>query len=240
LSIFLVLPILGVLQHNLAYFAHDGAHFSIFPQSHNVNNFIAQWILFAPFLVDLKSYRKWHNKHHAYIGTEKDPEYELKMLAPKKYAPPAINSIKKIYILDSLGMGAREVILFLKIISDKKAYISIILRYLIVWGTLFGIGILSGLYSPGILISMWTISVFTTFWASLRLRTFYEHYNLDNLSGNKNQNHLTYVGPIPMIVKILTVWWAPYHWHHHKNPAISCFDLHNIKLDMNDKSSLAS
>ncbi len=91
LSIFLVLPILGVLQHNLAYFAHDGAHFSIFPQSHNVNNFIAQWILFAPFLVDLKSYRKWHNKHHAYIGTEKDPEYELKMLAPKKYAPPAIN-----------------------------------------------------------------------------------------------------------------------------------------------------
>ncbi len=65
--------LIGTRQHALAVLGHEIAHKTV-----NVSDRIGNYFTFWTLGLSLESYRYWHMQHHAFLGTEKDPEMEVK------------------------------------------------------------------------------------------------------------------------------------------------------------------
>jgi fatty acid desaturase len=76
LSVLAALCVIGGRQLGLAVLMHEAAHASLF-RSRALNEWVGQWLCAYPIWADLRPYRRYHLKHHAYNWTDKDPDLDL-------------------------------------------------------------------------------------------------------------------------------------------------------------------
>ncbi len=86
-TIVLALAVIGARQLGLAVLMHEASHRSLF---HNrvVNDFVGQWLCAYPVWSDLEGYRRVHLQHHAWTGTDKDPD--LGLITPFPITPASL------------------------------------------------------------------------------------------------------------------------------------------------------
>ena len=72
----LAVVILGGRQLALAILMHEAAHRTLF-RTRLLNDVLADWLCARPIWGDVARYRKHHVTHHAFTGTERDPDLSL-------------------------------------------------------------------------------------------------------------------------------------------------------------------
>lgn len=76
LSVVVALFVIGARQLGCAVMMHEAAHGTLF-RSRRLNEWVGQWLCAYPVWADLKPYRRYHLKHHAYNWTDRDPDLDL-------------------------------------------------------------------------------------------------------------------------------------------------------------------
>jgi fatty acid desaturase len=76
LTIVLALFVIGTRQLGMAVVMHEAAHRTLFARR-RLNDWAGSWLAAYPIWTDPGPYRTYHLKHHAYTGTEKDPDLGL-------------------------------------------------------------------------------------------------------------------------------------------------------------------
>lgn len=75
-TVLLSLVLLGSRQLGLAILMHEASHHSLFA-SRPLNNFFGSWFAGYPIWTDLFRYREHHMRHHAFTGSDRDPDMAL-------------------------------------------------------------------------------------------------------------------------------------------------------------------
>lgn len=96
----LALVVLGSRQLALAVLTHECAHYSLFA-TRRVHDPIGRWLCAAPIWTDVHRYRVHHHQHHAFTGTERDPDMGLVTPFPTTRA-----SLARKFARDLLGLTA--------------------------------------------------------------------------------------------------------------------------------------
>lgn len=68
---FLVIVLVGIQQHALSLWLHEGSHWLFFKDK-NINDRVTSLLLALPLFVDLNTYRQRHFIHHRSLGTPND------------------------------------------------------------------------------------------------------------------------------------------------------------------------
>jgi fatty acid desaturase len=76
LTIVLAIVVIGARQLGFAVIMHEAAHGTLF-RDKKLNDRVGQWLAAYPIWADLKPYRRYHLKHHAYNWTKQDPDLDL-------------------------------------------------------------------------------------------------------------------------------------------------------------------
>jgi len=76
LTVLLAIVLIGARQLGFAVLMHEAAHQTLF-RDRVLNDWVGNWLCAFPIWADLRPYRRYHLKHHAYNWTEKDPDLDL-------------------------------------------------------------------------------------------------------------------------------------------------------------------
>jgi fatty acid desaturase len=76
LTVILALALIGARQLGFAVMMHEASHQALFA-NRALNDWVGNWICAFPIWADLRPYRRYHLKHHAYNWTDKDPDLDL-------------------------------------------------------------------------------------------------------------------------------------------------------------------
>jgi fatty acid desaturase len=76
LTFLLAVAVIGGRQLALAIAMHEAAHRSLF-RTRVLNDVAADWLCARPIWNDVARYRRHHLEHHAYAGTDRDPDVSL-------------------------------------------------------------------------------------------------------------------------------------------------------------------
>lgn len=202
--------VIGSRQHALAVLGHEGAHRSICANP-RLNDFLGA-LAFLPLGGCLVSYRAWHARHHAYTGTERDPEYRL-VLKAKKFALPMtwqrVIGQCAFVLIGGGAAGVYEVITETGPRTIKEAIPPAVFMTLSVAGL-----VCAGLWWVP---AVWFACLCTTFWLCFHLRILTEH-----LGANGGTHALN----APLWMRALThphnIWR---HAAHHADPSIPYYHL---------------
>jgi len=212
----LAIILIGTRQHGIAVLGHDGAHGTICRPKW-LNDIFAH-VAFLPFGIDLARYRAFHFAHHRFVGTDLDPEQELKAQAAPAWDMPA--SSRHILLLSAKDFlvwpALRELVPFMALASSPMAFLAGLGFWAIVTLTLG--------YWP---VLLWYTALTTSFWASNRLRIWTEHQGTDD-------THC-----------VSATWWQrflflPHNigWHceHHARPDLAFYQLPLLREKMRTKA----
>lgn len=97
----LAVIVIGTIQHALINLQHEAFHYLCF-RSRRVNDFIASW--FYSYAIGIPYYfnQTKHRGHHAYFGTEKDPDRETYINAGKFPGSGCVLYLTKVLLGGSL------------------------------------------------------------------------------------------------------------------------------------------
>ena len=90
--------LIGSRQHGLSILTHDAAHGILF-NNKTLNEFVGTYLLGAPYGGDMKTYRKYHLKHHRFAQSDKDPDLPLSA----KF-PVSRESMRRKFLRDITGL----------------------------------------------------------------------------------------------------------------------------------------
>ncbi len=76
LSVIVAILLIGARQLGFAVLMHEAAHQTLF-KNRALNDWVGNWLCAFPIWADLRPYRRYHLKHHAYNWTDKDPDLDL-------------------------------------------------------------------------------------------------------------------------------------------------------------------
>ncbi len=76
LSVIVAILLSGARQLGFAVLMHEAAHQTLF-KNRALNDWVGNWLCAFPIWADLRPYRRYHLKHHAYNWTDKDPDLDL-------------------------------------------------------------------------------------------------------------------------------------------------------------------
>ena len=104
--------VIGAIQHTLATFIHEAAHFNLFT-NRKINDFFGHCLCAAPLITFMKDYRYFHFEHHRHTGKiDKDPELKFyrSMGIKTKYESKA--DVIKVFINDLAGISYLKGLLY--------------------------------------------------------------------------------------------------------------------------------
>ncbi len=160
---------IGSRQHAFGVIAHDAAHYLLF-KNRKLNDFIGEPFLMWPILATLRSYRRQHLAHHAYLNTERDPDY-------MRNRPDLLDEQTGMLgaLLLVMGRGTKQGNLGKMLIGEKGDGPWIAARfgyYALIAAAIwyFGFGREFLLY--------WVVPLVTWFTFTMRVRTIAEHWAL--------------------------------------------------------------
>ncbi len=117
LSAVVAVVLLGGRQLGLAVLMHECAHRSLF-RSRWLNEWVGRWLCAAPVWNRLEDYRQHHLPHHAYTGTERDPD--LGLVTP---FPVSRGSLARKLLRDLIGLsGIKRVVAMLAMDAGILSY----------------------------------------------------------------------------------------------------------------------
>jgi fatty acid desaturase len=205
--------LLGTRQHALSILGHDAAHFLASPRR-RLNDRAAELLCFWPLMAGLTAYRRFHFRHHAFLGTPEDPEREhLRGWSRPHFDPPKSRRRFARYVLgDLVGLGLVEVYRAVKLVgrdATTRDRVGPVLWWLSAGGALVALGLW-----PVVL--AWFAALGTSFWMCFRLRIWTEH------CGTDGTHKVTASWPWRAFVCPRNTWC---HAEHHANPGIPFWAL---------------
>lgn len=224
----LAIIVIGNRIHALFILGHDGAH-GLICRPRWLNDALTNIFCFTPFALHIKAYRKFHFTHHKFLGTDKDPELEMKSHGYGSFELPKNNKELLIgFFLDLIGYNTTDMLILSKDFGSYNKSVTfnrtVFYTYFALWWVIFVLI----LYWLGILylaLPVFLISFATSQFAFFRLRIWTEHYLT---TGTWKLNECFFM-------KFLA--WphgAAYHHEHHENPNIPFYDLKNHKIDIRE------
>lgn len=201
LSVWCVAPaafLIGSRQQAFGVLGHDASHRAVC-KSRFWNDFWGT-VSFVPLSLSFKKYRDFHLTHHTHLGTELDPEVQLRKVMPG-YTYPSWR-----VLLDLFGIAAYDVGYFAKYLGPPEWYIFMAHLTAIVVLTMLGIW---WVYPT------WIVIFATTHWFFFRIRAWGEHRGESTLT-------VKWPWPIRWLITPHNIW---VHWEHHRDPTIPFYRL---------------
>jgi len=231
LTILAALCLLGGRQLGFAALMHDCGHGLLFA-SPWANKHVGQWLCAYPILSDQQRYMAGHRKHHAWAGTDRDPD-----LPNYRAYPITKASFRRKVWRDLTGRTGWKALKATwrrgKADLGKAPWNgNALLGHLIVNGAMFAVLAATG---NALLYLLWPAAFVTTYMLIARLRQVAEHGatpDLYDLDPRKN-TRTTYVR-----------WWeklfvAPfnlnYHLEHHLLASVPCYRLKDFHRFLSEK-----
>lgn len=216
ISYFVAILIIGSRQHSISILGHDGSHWLVC-KNKRLNDFLTNVFTFLPLGACLGSYRKFHFAHHAYTGTQKDPELIHKLWgAPEWDLPRSENKKKYLLLKDIFGFSAHNIAKAIQLTGPSNPFVAMANNILPI-----SIAILLFVTGNYYAILLWYGSLLTSFWAIFRLRMWSEH--LGTLGTHRiKANFWSKLFYLPVNT------WC--HWEHHKWPSIPYYNLPAARL----------
>lgn len=221
LSILAGIALLGGRQLGFAALMHDCGHRTLFSTAH-ANAVIGQWLCAYPILSDQPRYAAGHQKHHAFAGTEEDPDLPNYQAYPISRA-----SFRRKILRDITGQtgwkslratwrrGKRE-------LGKTPWSGNALAGHGIVNGAMFAVLFAVG---EGPLYLMWPVAYMTAYMLIARLRQVAEHGAVPDLFD---------IDPRANTRTTLVRWWEKlfvspfhlnYHLEHHFQANVPCYNL---------------
>jgi len=221
LTILLGIALLGGRHMGFAALMHDCGHRALFA-SDRANSWVGQWLCAYPILSDLPRYASGHQKHHAFAGSDKDPD-----LGNYHRYPITRQSFRRKVIRDLSGQTGWKALQATwrrgKLELHKAPWNGNALAgHAIVNGAMLAALVASG---NGALYLLWPAAYLTSYMLIARLRQIAEHGAVPDLyDPDPRKNTRT----------TLVRWFerpfvAPfnlnYHLEHHFHSGIPCYRL---------------
>ena len=238
---------IGRQQLALAILMHDGAHRRLY-KSAAANDYISQFLLGAPLLFSMYSYKHLHLKHHQDPLVADDPDISLiggypisKMSFARKLLRDAsgfsyfkfiryfIHMARKPKSPDTTQLNKPTV----PRANDKISFPVIAASIVIMQALLLSVFIALG--SGWMYLALWILPAITVLQVLLRIRGVAEHAGYQP-NPNQMVNARTVINPIQ------TFLFAPhnvnYHIEHHVYPSIPYFNLPQVHQLLRSRGSL--
>lgn len=223
--------VIAARQHALLVLSHDGAHYRLSPHKF-WNDLFSNGFFAYPILFDTDGYRTTHADHHAYLNSERDPDWARKLPHPQWQFPMALSFVRRNWLRFVLWNGPKEWIyvmlhlarvLPLKNLRKKESLrrvggrllyyscVAVAVSYLSLWRELF-------LY--------WVVPLLFVFPSLQRIRSVAEHFGLARVH-DLNQSRT-----------ILAPWYESfflgprninYHLAHHLIPGVPFYKLPKLQ-----------
>jgi fatty acid desaturase len=231
LSVLVGIALLGGRQLAFAALMHDCGHRTLF-NGRRANEVVGQWLCAYPILSDLHRYARGHRRHHAFAGTDRDPD-----LPNYQSYPITRASFRRKILRDLTGQTGWKALRA----TWRRGRTDLgrapwngnaLAGHALVNGAMFG-----GLYLAGhpLLYLMWPVAFVTSYMLIARLRQIAEHGAVPDLfdPDPRANTRTTYVR-----------WWeklfvAPfhlnYHLEHHFQANVPCYNLEAFHLFLKSK-----
>ena len=221
LTIVIGIALLGGRHLACAALMHDCGHGMLFTNK-RANDFIGQWLCAYPILSDLHRYARGHQEHHAFAGTNNDPD-----LPNYRSYPITQASFRRKVVRDLTGQTGWKALRA----TWRRGRTELgrapwngnaLAGHVIVNGAMLGVLALAG---QPLLYLMWPAAYLTSYMLIARLRQIAEHGAVPDLfdpdpRANTRTTHVR--------------WWeklfvAPfnlnYHLEHHLHSNVPCYSL---------------
>ncbi len=212
--------VIGSRQHGLAILMHEAAHGILF-QRRALNDFVGHYILGAPYGGDLKSYRRYHLKHHLHTQTENDPDLILSDKFPVSKA-----SLKRKFIRDMTGQTffrLQMAKLKGKPVEGGKAFENKNKRNLFLPINILFFSIFAIIGYWWVYFALWLAPLMTWFMCVIRIRNIAEHAMTQR--SNTPLTHARTVTASLFARIFLAPYWVNYHVEHHAYMYVPCYRL---------------
>ncbi|MGF1466718.1 MAG: fatty acid desaturase family protein [Sandaracinaceae bacterium] len=235
LTILVALVILGGRQLGLSILMHEAAHRSLF-RTRWLNDVVGTWLCAGPVWLDLPRYRKHHLAHHAFTGTERDPD--LCLVEP---FPTTRGSLARKLLRDLTGIaGVRRVAATLAMNLELLTYTASggarpvrvrergwprrALRRLapFVVSQLLMVAVLAALGQAWLYL-LWVAAFLTTFSLFLRIRSIAEHACTARSPDMWKNTRTTLAGPLARLT--VAPHGVNFHLEHHLVMSVPYFRL---------------
>jgi len=231
LTFILAFLLIGSRQHGMAILMHDAAHGILF-KSKALNEFVGKYLLGAPYGGDLKSYRKYHLKHHRFTQSEDDPDLPLSQKYPITKA-----SLRRKLFRDITGqtyLRLRLATLRMKKGDAPEIEGSDAFQKTSPWPYLMTniiiFAILAAIGYWWLYFALWFAPLVTWFFVVLRLRNITEHAMTTYDDNPLTHARTTYTNILEKI--FLGPYWVNYHVEHHAYMYVPCYRLKALHSEM--------
>ena len=214
--------LLGTRQHALALLAHEALHKTI-SRNKWVNDILGNAFSSLPIFQALEFFKTFHMNHHAHMMSEKDPEVLLRRRSPEKWGMPLTKWGRwKLLVRDLSGVGYIDTFHALPFILPTLKASTVIIPA-IYWTLII---VIFREFNAGWIPLYWAIAFFTSYWAMFRQRALTEHIGTDS-------THKIIANPIQRFFYLPHNTW--YHYEHHINANIPCWNLPKMRALSSDK-----
>lgn len=221
LTVLVGVALLGGRHLAFAALMHDCGHGILFTTA-VANDIVGQWLCSYPILSDLHRYARGHQKHHAFAGTDRDPD-----LPNYQSYPITKASFRRKVVRDLTGQTGWKALRA----TWRRGRTELgrapwngnaLAGHMVVNGFMFAVLYLAG---HPLLYFMWPAAFLTSYMLIARLRQVAEHGAVPDLFDRdpRENTRTTYVR-----------WWeklfvAPYnlnyHLEHHIRASVPCYNL---------------
>ena len=210
---------IGSRQHGMAILMHEAAHGLLF-NNRNLNDFVGQYILAAPYGGDMQAYRHYHLKHHLHTQTENDPDLPLSAKFPITKTSLARKFLRDITGLTFIrlrlatlkGKGFDGSEAFQKsgrnMVLPINVAMFVALALLGYWWVYF---------------ALWLAPLMTWFMLVLRIRNISEHAMTEETTNSLRHARTTKANWLARV--FLAQYWVNYHIEHHAYMYVPCYRL---------------
>jgi len=226
----LALVIIGARYLALGLIMHEAVHGLISPNK-TLNNIVGELFCAWPLFISMRSYRVKHLAHHAFLNTDKDPDFTAKTNSNWQYPMQFLKFIQ-VSIIQLSGIGVFET---LQVMSGAKVRIKNKEKtplYYHLLRILFYVGIVSvflALNQGMLLVWYWIIPFATWTQFTNRMRRVAEHSAIEGKS-SEMQTRTTIHSFIARF--LLSPKNISYHNEHHIYPGVPCYNLPKLHQEL--------
>lgn len=210
-GLLLAIVVIGNRQHALGLMGHEGVHY-LLHRHPRINDWLAGALALWPIGNGVDSYRSFHFDHHRYLGTDRDPELQIKKFAAPAYDLPTTRwFLLRQFFADLIGLSVFH-------IFEIVVYLRMRSRFDLIGSGLWWTIVTSILVMTGHAdwLAIWFVALCSSFWMTFRMRIWSEH------TGTRQS------------LRLQPQWWwralfmahhTGYHFEHHRWPTVPCWNL---------------
>jgi fatty acid desaturase len=232
----LVVVLLGGRQLALAVAMHEAAHGSLF-RTRWLNEVLTDWLCAAPVWADVARYRRHHLAHHAYTGTERDPDLGLAPVEPISRASLLRKIARDVLGLSGLRRVAGLLLIDLELLTYNVGGVVLraprrgVMQHLragarnLCRPVVANLGLALALWALGIgwTYLAWVAGYLTTFSLFIRVRSLAEHAMMERDGDIFRNTRTTRAGLLARAT--VAPLCVNHHLEHHLLPTVPWFRL---------------